>query len=103
MTRAIVATQYLIAVLIGLYLGSGQHLAYTSATVSVAILATIAARRSMRAARVTGDARLSARGAEPVESVAVTGVVEDDLDRHLDFDLVGLTLDDVRHHAGTLV
>ena len=103
-TRTIAATQYLIAALIGLYLGAGQHIAHTSSTIAVALVATIAARRSTaRAAHVGEVARVSARRAEPVQSVAVTRVAEHDLDRHVDLDLVGFTLDDVRHHAGTLV
>ena len=97
MTRTIASAQYLTATLIGLYLGAGQHIAYTSSTVAVTIVATVAARRSME------TATKSARRAEPVESVAVTGVVEHDLDRHVNLDIAGLTLDDVRHHAGTLV
>ena len=97
MTRTVTAVQYLIAALIGLYLGAGQHIAYTSATVTVSLVATVAARRSTRAAHE------SAGRTEPVQSVAVTSVVEHDLDRHVDLDLVGLTVDDVRHHAGTLV
>ena len=92
-------TQYAFAVLIGLYLAAGQHPAYAAATVTVTVGATIAARRSTCTAR----AKQSADRSEPVQSVAVARVVEHDLDRHVDGDLVGFTLDDVRHHAGTLV
>ena len=103
-TRTIAATQYLIAALIGLYLGAGRHIAHTSSTVAVALVATIAARRSTaRAAHVGEFALVSGRRTEPVQSVAVPRVAEHDLDRHVDLDIVGLTLDDVRHHAGTLV
>lgn len=98
------ATQYTLATALGLYLGAGQHLIYTGATVAVALVATVLARRSTaRAAHVATTSADSANRAEPVQSVAVTGVVEDDLDCHVDGDFVGFTLDDVRHHAGTLV
>lgn len=97
MTRISAYAQYSIAGLVGLYLGADQHLAYTAATIAIAIAATCAARRSMQTAAT------SANRTEPVESVAVSSVVEHDLDSHVDLDVVGRTVDDVRHHAGTLV
>lgn len=100
MIRIASTIQYLIAAFLGVYLGAGQHLAYTALTVTVSLVATYAARRSTRTAQAREE---SARGAESVQRVAVTGVVEDDLDWHVDLDIVGFTLDDVRHHTGTLV
>lgn len=104
MSRIIAVIQYALAAVIGLYLGAGQHVIYTGATIAVALAATVAARRSTaRAAHVSTTSVDSANRAEPVQRVAVASVVEDDLDCHVDRDFVGLTLDDVRHHAGTLV
>lgn len=97
MTRIAAFAQYSIAGLVGLYLGADQHLAYTAATVAIATVATCAARRSIQTATI------SANRTEPVESVAVSGVVEHHLDRHVDLDVVGRTVDNVRHHAGALV
>lgn len=92
---------YTLGGMVGLYLGTGQHPGYTAATVTVAVVATFTARRSVeRTARATD---LSANGSEPVERLTVTRVVKDDLDEHADAHVAGFTLDDVRHHAGTLV
>ncbi|MEY2966234.1 MAG: hypothetical protein RLY50_284 [Actinomycetota bacterium] len=99
MSRLAAVVQYSLAVLIGLYLGAGHHPGYVAATIAVAVGATIAARRSTRAAQVEP----SANQPEAIERLTVARVVKDDLDRHVDGDLVGFTLDDVRHHAGTLV
>jgi ethanolamine ammonia-lyase large subunit len=99
MSRLAAVAQYSLAVLIGLYLGAGHHPGYVAATIAVAVGATIAARRSTRAVQV----ERSANRPEAVERDAVTRVVKDDLDRHVDGDLIGFTVDDVRHHAGTLV
>lgn len=100
MNRLAPAAQYTIAALVGLYLAAGQPVAYAVATVTLALVATVASRRSNRS---VAAADVSACRAEPIESVAVPSVVEHDLDGHVDDNLVGRALDNVRHHAGALV
>lgn len=99
MTRISAVAQFAFSALIGLYLGAGHGASYTAATVAVAAGATVAARRSTR----TLEVEFSANRAESIERVAVPGVVEDDFNRHVDGNIAGFTLDDVRHYAGTLV